>query len=204
MDLCSECRIELPWQYHGCMHCGLTLPEDVKTHRCKDCLHTPRFDSAVAAFKYEPPVDWLITRLKFHSRFTHARLLGTLLASRIRATGETIPDYMIPVPLHPRRYRERGYNQAEMLTRQLSRELSLETRTCVAVRRRYTPPQLSLPATERKHNVRDAFTIRSHCLNHHIAIVDDVVTTGHTAMALAGALKQSGAATVQLWCVARA
>lgn len=204
IDLCTPCRAELPWQGHGCIHCGLALPATATTFMCKDCLQQPRFDAAIACFDYRPPVDWLITRLKFHARFTHARLLGTLMAARIAGTGATAPDYIVPVPLHARRYRERGYNQAEMLAHQLARELNLSVRTNLATRRRHTSPQLSLPAAERKRNVRNAFAVRGDCAGADIAIVDDVVTTGHTAAALATALKHGGATTVRLWCAARA
>lgn len=204
LELCKDCHAELPWQHHGCIYCGLTLPPDTQTSRCNDCLLEPRFDSAIAAFEYHAPIDWLITRLKFHSRFSHARLLGTLLARRVAATHQPRPDYMVPVPLHPRRYRERGYNQAHMLARQLSRQLDIPIRSNVVRRKRHTSPQLSLPAEQRKHNMRQAFTARSSCRHDHVAIVDDVVTTGHTAAALAQALRQGGATSVQLWCVARA
>lgn len=204
IDLCAACQAELPWQRRGCIYCGLTLPATAAATACKDCLQQPCFDAAIATFDYRPPVDWLITRLKFHNCFTHARLLGTLMAARIASSSAAGPDYIVPIPLHARRYRERGYNQAELLTRQLVRELGLGMRTNLASRRRHTPPQLSLPAAERRRNVRNAFAIHGDCSGADIAIVDDVVTTGHTAAALATALKQAGATTVRLWCAARA
>ena len=204
IDLCAACRAELPWQAYGCTYCGLTLAGTTTTTACRDCLQQPRFDGAIATFEYLPPADWLITRLKFHRRFTHARLLGTLMAARIAGASAPAPDYIVPVPLHARRYRERGYNQAEMLARQLARKLELPVRGDLARRRRHTSPQLSLPATERKRNVRNAFAVRADCSGDDIAIVDDVVTTGHTAAALATALKRNGAARVRLWCAARA
>lgn len=209
LDLCDACRAELPWQRRGCRHCGLTLPQSAQTDTCAHCLHAPRFDTALATFEYQTPVDWLITRLKFHRRLTHARLLGTLMAARMDAHSDTMiatsaPDYIVPVPLHPRRLRERGYNQAELLARRVARLRGLHVRTGLVRRHRYTPPQMSLPAAERRHNVHDAFAVVGDCHGHDIAIVDDVVTTGHTASALAIALRGSGAAHLRLWCAARA
>lgn len=204
IDLCAACRAELPWQARGCRHCGLTLPAGAHSGLCAQCLRRPRFDIAIAAFEYKPPVDWLVTRLKFHKRLTHARLLGTLMATRIAMAGDVPPDYIMPVPLHPRRYRDRGYNQAELLARQIARREHLPVRTDLVRRRKHTRPQMSLPAAERQRNVRDAFAVYGHCRGHDIAIVDDVVTTGHTATALAAVLKRHGAARIRLWCAARA
>lgn len=203
LDLCDACCDELPWQHRGCLYCAATLPATAASRVCSDCLRQPRFDAAHATFVYQPPVDWLIKQLKFHGRRSHARLLGTLLATRC-AGDDTLPDYLLPVPLHPRRLRERGFNQAELLARQLGRELDLRTRTNLATRQRDTPSQSSLHAAQRKRNVHEAFATHGKCAGHDIAIVDDVVTTGHTAAALATQLKRNGAANIRLWCVARA
>src|SRR5699024_7248545 len=108
------------------------------------------------------------------------------------------------MPLHPRRYRERSYNQAHLIARPIARALNISIRPELARRVRNTAAQQSLPADERHKNVHKAFHASSACAGRHIAIIDDVVTTAHTAGALAGALKHNGAASVQLWCVARA
>lgn len=167
-------------------------------------MRQPRFDAAIAAFDYAAPLDWLITRLKFHSRFAHARLLGSLLAERIAASDAPRPDCLVPVPLHVTRYRERGYNQAALLARHIGRRLNIPVAAQLAVRTRATDPQLALPARKRGGNVRRAFAADTASAGRHVAIVDDVVTTGHTAAALATALRRAGAASVQLWCIARA
>lgn len=204
LALCAACRADLPRQTRACSNCALALPPTSTSTQCAACLQQPRFDAAVAAFAYASPVDWLITRLKFHHRLSHARVLGTLLSERILASEVARPDCIVPAPLHPRRLRERGYNQATLIARHAARPLQLPVMPELAMRTRHTLPQRTLPAHRRKHNVRDAFQASTGCAGRHIAIVDDVVTTGHTAGALAAALKRGGAACVQLWCVARA
>lgn len=204
LALCAGCHADLPRQTRACNSCALTLPPASTSTQCTACLRQPRFDGAVAAFAYAPPVDWLITRLKFHHRLTHARVLGTLLGERILATAAERPDCIVPAPLHPRRLRERGYNQATLIARHAAYALQLPLMPELATRTRNTSPQRTLPAHQRRHNMRDAFQADSACAERHIAIVDDVVTTGHTAAALATALKRGGAASVRLWCVARA
>lgn len=203
-DLCNDCRADLPWQRHACRGCALSLGADNDTSRCGQCLTNARFDAAVAVFDYAVPVDWLITRLKFHNRLSHARLLGTLLAERVAAAAIDYPDCIVPTPLHRRRYRERGYNQATLIARRTAQALGLTVMPGLAARTRHTAPQSSLPADQRKRNVHGAFSASSDCAGRRIAIVDDVVTSAHTAGALAGALRRGGAASVQLWCVARA
>lgn len=204
LDLCQACQADLPRQRHACSGCALSLSADSDTGQCRRCLRKPRFDAALAAFEYTSPVDWLITRLKFHNRLSHARLLGALLAGRVARADAAPADCIVPMPLHPRRYRERGYNQAALIAGHTARAQALPVMPDLAVRTRNTPPQLSLPKDERRRNVRNAFSASGECSGRHIAIVDDVVTTGHTAGALAAALKRGGAASVQLWCIARA
>src|SRR5699024_556298 len=112
VDLWPACHDDLPGQRHGCRCCPLTLPNAAARGVCPQGPRRPSLAAAVATFRYEAPVDSLIPRLKFHRRISHARLLGTLMAARINAHGGALPDFILPVPLHARRYRSRGYNQA--------------------------------------------------------------------------------------------
>ncbi len=204
-DLCAACDADLPRLARACRYCALALPAESQVPACRQCTRQPRFDAATAAFVYGPPVDWFVTQLKFHKRFTHARLLASLLGDRLRLNDRLRPDYLVPVPLHATRYRERGYNQAELIARYLARTLDIPLAAQNAVTRtRATEHQLALPASRRAGNVRHAFSAGTACAGRHVAIVDDVVTTGHTAAAVAAALRGAGAASVQLWCVARA
>jgi hypothetical protein len=127
-------------------------------------------------------------------------LPGTLTApgGRIRR-----PDIILPVPLHPQRMRERGYNQALEIARALSRELAIPVDPSLCARLRATPPQVGLEREERRHNVRGAFGVIGPVAARHLVILDDVVTTGGTAGELARVLRQAGAARIDLWAVAR-
>jgi ComF family protein len=202
-DLCRPCADSLPYNRTACIRCGLTLPfpQDSECGRCQ--RHPPAFHSTCALFRYEEPVRHLIHALKFGARYPCARLLGSLLADALSSL-EDKPALLIPVPLHPSRYRERGFNQATEIARILSRRLQipLDVTGCVRVRR--TQPQAELAAEERARNIRKAFQIVGKPAVAHVAIVDDVVTTGATVNELARVLRAAGVRRVAVWACARA
>lgn len=203
LDLCGACRQSLPYRDVACRRCG----EAVASERdliCGSCLrHPPHFDATVAAFDYGEPVRDLILGLKFHRRYPYGRLLGMLLADHLAGRGE-LPECIIPVPLHAARYRERGFNHAAEIAREVARQLHLPVDLTAARRIRLTQPQVGLEADERKRNLRGAFESRLKQPLHHVAILDDVVTTGATVGELARVLKQAGVARVEVWACARA
>jgi len=169
---------------------------------CGRCLrHPPAFARTTAAFRYEFPVDGMVKALKFDERLILADFLAAALASRVR----TRPDAMLALPLHPLRLRERGFNQSQLLAASLARILGIPLLANGASRVRDTPPQSSLPWRARLRNMRSAFSIAADLEVHgrHIAIVDDVMTTGATIDALARLLIQAGAQEVSAWVVAR-
>jgi ComF family protein len=202
--LCQPCAAELPWLLHGCPQCAYPLADAGTPGRCGRCQRQPpAFDATEALFHYRPPVDYLVKRLKFSGELALAPLLGGLLAARIGRRTAALPEQLIPVPLHPVRQRERGFNQATELARSLGRCLRIPLATQLCLRRRNTGPQSLLPLTARRLNLRDAFAVRGRCALH-VAIVDDVMTTGHTANELARALRQAGAERIEVWVIARA
>ena len=203
-ELCAACRHDLPWLGTCCLYCALALPATAASDVCPACRRRAHFDSAIGALHYAAPVDWLITRLKFQGRLNHARLLGDLLAARLDAQPFERPDALVPIPLHPAGYRRRGFNQAERIAARLTRPCGAPLRRDVLQRRRDTRRQSELPATRRAANVRDAFVATRALADWHVAIIDDVVTTGHTAAAAARALRAAGCSRVDLYCVARA
>lgn len=203
-DLCADCKAELPWLESACRHCALALPATAAHRICRACRTRPLAEQAIAALHYRPPADWLITRLKFNARMPHARLLGDLLAERIAAGDIATPDCLAPVPLHPINLRQRGFNQAERIARRIARQLDVSIAMRGIERRRATQRQSMLAASERRANIRDAFACDVDLAGAHIAIVDDVVTTGHTVRALAACLRSAGARRVDLYAVARA
>jgi ComF family protein len=130
---------------------------------------------------------------------TLAKMLGQLLARHIPAGDGS---RLVPVPLHKRRLRQRGFNQAAEIARPLQRrDYQLDTRNCT--RSRHTPPQSELAAEMRLDNLRDAFTVQHDVSGESIVLVDDVMTTGATLNALAGVLKRAGAARIEAWVIAR-
>lgn len=171
---------------------------------CGRCLtKNPSFDETHAPFLYDDVMRFLITQLKFQQRYKHARLLGTLLANYLAETTE-LAECIIPIPLHPKRYRQRGFNQSIEIARHLSNQLAIPLDLNSCVRQKDTPHQTGLPAKQRRKNIKNAFSVIKPLHYQHIAIVDDVMTTGATAEALAQALKRHGVSRVDVWVCARA
>lgn len=156
-----------------------------------------------APFAYAWPLDHLVHALKYRGQLATARVLGTLLADWLAKSGLQHGIHLIvPVPLHPERHAERGFNQSAELARQLGRSLCLPVAGALAERRRATPAQVGLHLAERRRNLAGAFSA-GPVAGLRLAIVDDVTTTGTTVQELARTLLQSGALAVDAWCVAR-
>ena len=197
---CAACKAELPRLSDAhCPTCALPTPAGEVCGRCLQ--HPPAFDHAVAAFSYSFPIDQLIKALKFHERLILVDFLADELASRVASK----PDFVIAVPLHPTRLRERGFNQSQLLAARISKRLDIPLLTDACQRVRDTPPQSSLPWKERDKNIRAAFSMRAdvEVQGTHIAIVDDVMTTGASLGEIARMLKLAGAREVSAWVVAR-
>lgn len=203
LDLCPACLNELPWLTHACPRCALPLPTDSSPGPCPACLSSPpALDTCQALFAYQAPVDRWIHALKFERDLAGARLLGELLARGLTAESRRTA-VLLPVPLHPGRLHQRGYNQAAELSRPLlGRGWSLSD--CACRRNRHTAAQSGLPARQRRRNLRGAFSVTSSLDGQHIVLIDDVMTTGVTLNELAGALKAAGAERVEARVVARA
>jgi ComF family protein len=131
-------------------------------------------------------------------------VLGTLLALYLRQSPAARPEVIIPMPLHPTRHRERGFNQSTELARPLSALLGIPVDEELCVRRRATEDQTLLPARARRRNVRGAFAVARIADVSHVAILDDVLTTLSTAAELARTLTRAGVSTVEVWAIARA
>lgn len=198
--LCAACDEDLPRLGDGrCPRCALASPGGALCGRC--LAHTPAFDATVAALGYRFPADVLVQALKFRGELSLAPLLGGLLGARV-ARAERV-DLVLPVPLSNARLRERGFNQSLEIARiaTASVRATLAPRACE--RLRDTPAQTGLPWAARARNVRGAFTCTMDLAGLSVAVVDDVMTTGATLEELARILKQSGAARVVNWVVAR-
>lgn len=205
--LCSACEAELPWLGRHCSVCALPLPGEGLI--CGACLkRPPAFSRVEAPWRYDFPVDSLITRFKHHAQWPLGRLLGGLLSHHLQhafAEGLPRPDFLLPVPLGRKRLRQRGFNQSEMLARWLSAELKVPVQSDWLLRPLDGAHQQELDATARHHNLRRAFALQEQAAvrGRHLALVDDVLTTGATAEALARLLLRSGALRVDVYCLAR-
>ena len=197
---CKACDAELPRL--SAAHCPTCALPTLGGAVCGRCLqHPPAFDHAVAAFSYSFPIDQLIKAMKFHERLILVDFLADELASRVTSK----PDCVIAVPLHPTRLRERGFNQSQLLAVRISKRLGIPLLTEACQRVRDTPPQSSLPWKERDKNIRHAFSVQPNVevRGKHVAIIDDVMTTGASLGEIARTLKQAGAKEVSAWVVAR-
>jgi ComF family protein len=203
---CAECSKALPWNDRACRACGLPLAGAMLGSACGDCLReAPPQDASWVAFRYAAPLDQAIVDLKFHGRLAPAHVLGRLMARRLAGRPEPLPELLIPVPLSPGRLRRRGYNQAVELGRELARRLSLRLAPSAARRLRATLEQTRLDAVARRRNVRGAFAVEPAAVaGRHVALLDDVVTTGATMAELARAARAAGAARIEAWAAARA
>jgi len=203
LDLCHGCLAELPRNSHSCHTCALPLPAESSEWQCGACQKkAPAYDHTVAPLHYRYPVDHLLTQLKFQQKLVHARLLGTLMTRWL--TQPALPELLVPVPLHSARLRERGYNQALELARPIARELELPIDTRICQRANATAAQSGLNLEQRRTNMRNAFVVTGNLRAKHIAIIDDIVTTGHTVNEMARILRRAGAERIDIWACARA
>lgn len=202
LALCDACRSELPCLGKACERCAEPLPVAGVCGRC--LRRPPPQNRAHAGFLYAAPLDRLVQGLKFGRRLGLARLTGALLAKAAQSGRWERPELLIPVPLHDTRLRQRGYDQAQAIAREAGRRLGIPVDAHACRRLRATAPQTGLALADRQRNVRGAFTVHKPLAVGHVAVVDDVMTTGATAGALATALKRSGVTRVDVWVLCRA
>ena len=196
--LCAPCDADLPRLTGSlCDTCALPITEG---NRCGACLsHPPAYDHVCAPYTYAFPADALVQGLKYRGMLAIAPLFGGAVAGSL---GER-PDVIVPMPLSDARLRERGFNQGQEIARHVASitGIPLLPRACRRVRN--TLSQASLPWKERAKNMRKAFVCDADFTGKHVAVVDDVMTTGATLNELARNLKQAGAAKVTGLIVAR-
>ena len=207
MVICDDCRsgllsIDAPY----CERCG--YPLDAPVASCPACPgRTFYFDGALSGFQFNRPLQDLIHQLKYRKRPGIGRFLGSLLAKRVE--GEPgIPHItaVVPVPLHPLRNRERGYNQSAYIARGISDVTGIPVLENVLVRNRNTPTQTSLSPDARMSNVEGVFEAgRVEAVRDAtVSLVDDIFTTGATMNSCARVLLQAGAKRVFALTIARA
>lgn len=225
-DICSFCEQNLPWmhQIEHCQKCAINLVGDAG--QCGECLtDPPSYDQTVAAIAYQQEAMLLLQQLKFHHQLVYSKVAGQILVRTLQQVcfaiscenpvpglvpvmGERVfntkPDVIIPVPLHWKRQIKRGFNQSAEIGRYVAKAFQIPMQQKFIKRAKHTQAQSGLTGEKREQNLKNAFLVNSKmAVPKHVAIIDDVVTTGATVNAMARCLKQAGVEWVDVWCVAR-
>ena len=209
-DLCVECEAEIPVVTDPCRRCGLPAEggegQEGGCARC--CMLELPYAQCVAPWAYEFPVTQLVQALKYEGALANARVFGTrMVVQAVRGQADPLhaAALVVPMPLHPSRLVERGFNQSHEIARVVTRLLDLRLAPAGFRRVRATAPQVGLSRRERAGNLSGAFVADPRFVaSQHVVLIDDVVTTGSTAAAAAQALLVAGASEVVVWALARA
>ena len=205
--LCTPCLADLPQLKAGCSHCLAPLTGHIPSQKilCGRCIKSPpAFDQVISSYPYARPISDFILRGKFNQDLASLKLIGELMATSLSANNHLPPSLLTPVPLHPSRYRERGFNQSAEIARTLAKLLNAPLEKHLIKRNIHSVPQMSLPAKARQKNIRGIFSVNRHINGEHITVIDDVMTSGATANEIARVLKKAGASRVDIWTFARA
>ena len=204
--ICAACLADLPWYPQtSCPQCGLASNGMV----CGSCLNSqPDFDATKAVFLYAYPIDAMMLRYKYGNMLNLGNTFGEFLAEKIVLENHFKNiDLIIPMPMHPQRLKERGFNQALEIAKVLTKNCKEKLDYKSIERIKLTPPQASLPLKERVKNIKGAFKVNANKLDKlqgkRIAIIDDVMTTGASLNELAKTLKNAGTSHVECWVIAR-
>lgn len=203
--LCRKCRVRMPSpiQEPRCKRCGKPLVVNEQEY-CYDCLeYEQKYDRGIGIFTYQDPMKQALMRLKFKGRKEYGEFLGRLMCIYGEEFIKQIrPQVILPVPVHRKKLRARGYNQAEVLARVISSGFSIPIRTDLVLRKKFTKAQKELNRKERKKNLEQAFCVKPEAgLYKKVLLVDDIYTTGSTINAIAGKLKQEGVKEVYFLCL---
>ncbi len=202
--LCDLCTQHLPRLHDSCQVCCAKIPQHQPI--CGECLqHPPFFDKSVIPFEYQYPLDHWINAFKFHNKIAWAQWFAEQIIEKAQTSyeGKNMPNTIIPVPLHKKRHRQRGYNQALLIAKKISTLLNLSLETKLIDKTRATKEQSSLTADARQYNIKKAFSLRKQP-PQRVILLDDVVTTTSTVSEIARLLKQQGCKEVHVWAIARA
>lgn len=207
-NLCPPCRSDLPRTEYPCRLCALPL-RSPNGEVCGPCLRRPPlWDQAVAGLDYRFPVDRLVCHLKFSRDLSCVGVLAAELVAAVQGAAQEPPDMIAPVPLHRTRQLVRNFNQAELIAQCVGKTLGIRVLSRLLVRTRRTAAQSGLHAAQRRRNIRGAFDCGAQCSRaadaRHIALVDDVMTTGTTLAECSRVLRSAGAGRISVWVTARA
>lgn len=206
-NICDYCEVTLPLLKKACVQCATEIISENAITHCSQCLlKPPPFHHTLALFYYEPPISSLIWRLKFRGDLSIAKLFSQYWIEYIenKIARDSLPEIIIPVSLHHQRLAQRGFNQALEIAKPLGKyfQIPVDTRSCIRIKN--TEAQSLLPAKTRKNNMHNAFALSYPIDAKHVAILDDVMTTGNTVSEIAALLQKTGVEKIEVWCCARA
>lgn len=200
LALCADCLADLPWhRAEACPQCALPSHD---SHICGRCLQAaPAFDATRALFRYAYPLDGMLQHYKYRQQLNLAKTFSALMLQHFARPADF--DHIIPMPLHPKRLAERGFNQSLEIARLLAKQLAipLDPESCRRIK--FAPPQASLPHKARIKNMRGAFECSTSLTGQRVILLDDVMTTGASLHELAATVKAAGASHVECWVIAR-
>lgn len=199
--ICTVCIALLTPIGPSCCYCALPLPDAAFLVCGQCCRKRPDIDCVITAYRFEEPLRTLLHEFKYREGLHLLTFLTTLMLHALPIEGYK-SECFVPVPMHPKRIRKRGFNQAAELAKQLSRRLNIPCDLSHCQKAINTSPQAGLSAEARRKNLRHAFQVQPQKYQH-ITLIDDLMTTGSTANELARVLKKQGAIRVDLWCCAR-
>lgn len=202
-DFCHQCLADMPWNHRACQRCALPIADPYSSD-CAACSQAPPpFEFAVASFRYDYPIDQMLLRYKQHGDEVLGAKLARLMLNSLseEALLQLQGATLIPVAMHPRELRQRGFNQAQQLADSIAVHSGLAVDHRLVATRTHAA-QKSLNAAQRRQNLRGVFHFPGPAPKH-CAIVDDVVTTGATVCAVAQQLKQRGSEQISVLCLAR-
>ena len=203
--ICDPCKCDLPWNGAHCRQCALPLGSQTD-EICGGCIQlAPLFTRTVCPLLYEFPADRLVQLFKFNRQLACGRILSHLMNECVTQQVGTLPDVLLPVPLHHLRMLKRGFNQAYELGSYIGKTLEIPLLATSLRRQKYTKAQSGLSRIQRRKNLRGAFYWHGDKRPApHVALIDDVMTTGTTVSECARVLKAAGAKRVDVWVAARA
>ena len=206
--LCNDCRLALPQPTNLCTRCALALAAPSDASICgRGLRQPPLFQQMETAADYLPPVNDWIARFKHRHQLLYGAAMSEYLLQTLKQRHpDSLPDALVPIPLHWTRHLLRGFNQSQLIAQHLSQPLKLAVLPALTRDRRPSQQQQS-SLNARRENLTGTFSVRNRYLkairHQHIALVDDVVTTGSTVIDATRALRNAGASTVEIWCLAR-
>lgn len=201
--ICDDCYRTLPICHNACKQCGIQLTQN--SNRCTQCITSPpSFHRTFSLFNYQPPISQWITQLKFQENLIIAKLFAQYWINYFKNQRSELPELILPVPLHYRRLKERGFNQAVEIAKPIGKHFQIPVAKNMCVKIKNTEAQSNLSAEKRRKNLKNAFALSYSIDAKRVAILDDVMTTGNTVSEISALLQKTGVEHIDIWCCARA